>query len=96
MDGKGQDFFLCLFIGYEEIDLFTPRNLNNVNRRCARYEAPMPSNSTRVRVASQNQIRFFQLEKDHPLHNDDPHTMVTQPQVVSHDILQEGICYKCL
>jgi hypothetical protein len=78
------------------VDLFAPGNLNNVSRKCARYEAPMPSNSTRVQGASQNHIRFLQLEENHPLHDDDPHTMAIQPQVVSHDMLQEGICHKCL
>jgi hypothetical protein len=78
------------------VNLFAVENLNNVNRRCAKYEAPMPSNSTRVQVTSQNHTRFFQLEENHPLHDDDPHTMVAQRQVVSHDMLQEGICYKYL
>jgi hypothetical protein len=78
------------------VDLFATRNLNNVNRKCARYEAPMPSNSTKVWGVGQNHIRSFQLEEDHPLHDDDPHIMATQQQVVFHDMLQEGICYKCL
>jgi hypothetical protein len=59
------------------VDLFALGNLNNVNRRCARYEALMPSNSTRVQGASQNYTRSFQLEENHPLHNADPHTMAT-------------------
>jgi hypothetical protein len=78
------------------VDLFTLGNLNNVSRRCATYEAPMPVNSTRIQGANQNHTRSFQLEGDHPLHNEDPHTMAVQPQVISHDMLQEGICYKCL
>jgi hypothetical protein len=78
------------------VDLFTPKNLNNVSRRCAKYEASMPSNSTIVRGASQNRTKFLQLEEDHPLHDDGPHTMAAHPQVVFHDMLQKGICYKCL
>jgi hypothetical protein len=65
------------------VDLFAPRNLNNVNKRHAKYEALMPSNST-IYKTSQSHTKFLQFEKDHPLHDDNPHTIAIQPQVVSH------------
>ncbi len=78
------------------VDIFTPRNLNNVSKRHAKYETPMPSNLIIVYKASQSHIKSPQFEKDHPFHNDNLHTIATQPQVVSHDMHWEGICCKCL
>ncbi len=78
------------------VDLFAPWNFNNVIKRHAKYEAPMPSNSIIVYEASQSHTKSLQFEEDHPLHDDNPHTIVTQPQVVFHDMHWENICYKCL
>ncbi len=46
----------------------------------------MPSNSIIVYEASQSHTKSLQFEEDHPLHDDNPHTIVTQPQVVFHDM----------